>query len=69
MKNPPRIYRPDPTPAPTFTASPIVKEIRFKTAKNGQRRATYYCKPLNRWLPMQVVEAEWYIATGAAVEA
>jgi hypothetical protein len=65
-----------PRPMTHYKAEPVapvaktwITEVQFKTAKNGQRRATYYVKELGRWLPVSVVEAEYYVAIGQATEA
>jgi len=42
--------------------------IKFTTTKNGQKRAFYYASyPVSRWLPISVADAEYKLATGAAV--
>ena len=41
-------------------------EVKFTTAKNGQRRAyRFSCRQL-RWFPMPLAEAELAVATGQA---
>ena len=48
----------------TKTAAPV--EIKFTTAKNGQRRAyKFSCRQL-RWFPMPLAQAELMVATGQA---
>lgn len=43
-----------------------IHEIRIKIDKNGNRRATYYCKLAQRWLPIRIADADYLIATGKA---
>jgi hypothetical protein len=68
MKQPPRIYRPDVQPVAALS-KPYVREVKFTIAKNGQRRATYWSKGAARWLPIPVVEAEYFVSIGQATEA
>ena len=43
-----------------------IHEIRIKIDKNGNRRATFYCKSTHRWLPIRIADADFLIATGKA---
>ena len=43
-----------------------IHEIRIKIDKNGNRRATFYCKLAQRWLPIRIADADFLIATGKA---
>lgn len=69
MRQPPRIYKPEPE---VIEATEIkykhVKEIQIKVAKNGLRRATFFSKLALRWLPIPIAQADYLIAGGFATQ-
>jgi hypothetical protein len=67
MKNPPSIYKAEvAAPVAIEVKYSYAREVRIATAKNGQRRATYWSKGTCRWLPIPVDVAEYLVATGHA---